>query len=404
MKARRFGFTFRTAFWALAGLALVVLLVIAFQPRPISVDTAEVTRGPLEVTIRDEARTRIPDIYVVSAPVGGRLLRVGDRAGEEVERGQVIAIIQPGPPIFVDERTRQEVRAAVRSAAAALALGRAELQRAEARLAHARLEAGRTETLFSAGVAPRTALDRARLELRTATTDVDTARARVGVRSAELDAARTQLTEPSDTGVSARSVTVRAPVGGRILRVLQESESIIGQGAPVMEIGDPTTLEIVAELLTSDAVKVRPGAPVRVDAWDGETAFRGRVRQVEPYGFLKISALGVEEQRVNVIIDPVDPPPAWAAVGHGYRVETAITVSTADAAVRAPVAALFRHRKAWAVFRIADGRARLTPVEVGPSDGELAQVRSGLRVGDRVVLHPGRSITDGDRVRARENR
>ena len=388
-------------FWSAAVLALAVLLVFAFRPRPIMVDLGEISRGPLTVAVRDEARTRARDIYVVSAPVSGRLLRVGNRAGERVEAGAVIAIIQPAPATFVDERSRQEIQAGVRSAEAALALARAELDGVEARLAHARIEAARTESLLAANVASQAAMDRARLEVRTAEAAVGNARAGVGVRQASLEAARTRLAEPAATAPGGRTLTIRAPVAGRILRVLQESESVVAQGAPVMEIGDPGDLEVVAELLSSDAARISEGAPALIDAWGDGPALQGRVRQVEPYGFLKISALGVEEQRVNVIIDPVDPPAAWAAVGHGYRVEAAVTVWRAAAVVRAPVAALFRHQGQWAVFKVQDGRARLQRVEIGQANGEAAEVRSGLVPGDRVVLHPGQSVSDGVRIRVR---
>lgn len=401
MPIHRLNPKFRTLFWVVAALALAALLVFAFRPRPVLVDLGEITRGPLTVAVRDEARTRARNVYVVSAPVSGRLLRIGNRAGERVEAGAVIATIQPAPPTFVDERSRREIQAGVRSAEAALALARAELEGVEARLAHARIEAERTETLFAADVASRSALDRARLDVRTAAAAVGNARAGVGVRQAALEAARVRLIEPAAARSGARAVSIRAPVTGRVLRVLQESESVVAQGAPVMEIGDPGDLEVVAELLSSDAARISAGAPAVIDAWGEGPALRGRVRQVEPYGFLKISALGVEEQRVNVIIDPVDPPAAWAAVGHGYRVEAAVTVWSAEAVVRTPVSALFRHQGQWAVFKVEDGRARLQRVEIGQNNGDSAEVRTGLKPGERVVLHPGQSIADGAAVRVR---
>jgi HlyD family secretion protein len=402
----RLNLKFRTMFWVAAALVLAALLVFAFRPRPVLVDIGEITRGPLTVAVRDEARTRARDVYVVSAPVSGRLLRVGNRAGERVEAGAVMAIIQPAPATFVDERSRQEIQAGVRSAEAALALARAELEGAElegaeARLAHARLEADRTETLFAASVASRSALDRARLDVRTAAAAFGNARAGVGVRQAALEAARVRLIEPAAASPGGRTVTIRAPVAGRVLRVLQESESVVAQGAPVMELGDPRDLEVVAELLSSDAARISAGASAVIDAWGNGPAVRGRVRQVEPYGFLKVSALGVEEQRVNVIIDPVDPPAAWAAVGHGYRVEAAVTIWQREAVIRTPVSALFRHQGQWAVFKVEDGRARLQRVEIGQNNGEYAEVRAGLKSGDRVVLHPGQSISDGIAIRVR---
>ena len=399
MTVGRFNIRFRTLFWMAAALGVAVVLVIAFRPRPVLVDLAEVDRGDVTAVVRDEARTRIRDFYVVSSPVAGRLLRVGDRVGERVEAGQAIAAIQPGPSPLMDDRSRRELQAAVRSAEAALGLARAEVDRAEAVLAHANVEAERAETLFEANVASRSALDRAGLEVRTASAALRNARAGVRAREADLDAARIRLREP-DLASPNRAVTVEAPITGRILRVLQESERVVAQGAPLIELGNPGELEVVAELLSSDAARIRIGAPVVIDAWGGAPV-RGRVRRIEPYGFLKVSALGVEEQRVNVIIDPVERPACWAAVGHGYRVEVSVAVRHAPAVVRLPVGALFRHQGRWAVFRIDRGRARLRLVEIGDDDGEFAEVRSGVRAGDSVVLYPGESVSDGIRVRAR---
>lgn len=399
MTIGRFTIRFRTLFWAATALAVAVILVIAFRPRPVLVDLAEVDRGDVTAVVRDEARTRIRDFYVVSSPVAGRLLRVGDRVGERVEAGQAIATIQPGPSPLMDDRSRRELQAAVRSAEAALGLARAEVDRAEAVLAHANVEAERTGILFEANVASRSAVDRAALEVRTASAALRNARAGVRAREADLDAARIRLREP-DLASLDRAVTVEAPITGRILRVLQESERVVAQGAPLIELGNSGELEVVAELLSSDAARIRVGAPVVIDAWGGSPV-QGRVRRIEPYGFLKVSALGVEEQRVNVIIDPVERPAGWAAVGHGYRVEVSVAVRRAPAVVRLPVGALFRHRGRWAVFRIDRGRARLRLVEIGDDDGEFAEVRSGVRAGDSVVLYPGESVSDGVRVRAR---
>lgn len=400
MKVRAPKFSFRTVFWTLVGVGLAALLALAFRPGATPVDVAEVSRGPLTVAIRDEARTRARDMYLVSAPVAGRLLRVGNRAGELVEAGTVIAVVQPAPPVFMDERARRESQAAVRAAEAALALARAELEQAVSQLAWARAEAQRAETLFASAVVSQSALDRARLELRSAAAALEQARAGVEVREANLETARVRLVDPAAAGDSGRTVSIRAPASGRVLRVLQESEAVVAQGAPLMEIGDAGDIEVVAELLSSDAARVSVGAPVVIDSWGGPP-LRGRVRKVEPAGFLKVSALGVEEQRVNVIIDPVDPPAAWRAVGHGYRVEAAVTVWSADSVLRVPVGSLFRDRGRWAVFRVEGGRARLTPVRIGQSDGELTEVRAGLEAGQRVVVYPGQAISDGGRVRPR---
>lgn len=396
----RLRWSFRAVFWAVAVLVVLALLALAFRPHPVTVELARASRGDLTVQVRDEGRTRVREAFVVSAPLAGRLLRVGNRAGETVTAGQVVATIEPSDPTLLDERTRREMQAAARSAEAALALAREEQKRLDAQLAHARRESDRIEQLAATGFASRSALDRARLDLASAVADSNAARASVGVRTAELEVARTRLITPDQIGSGGRSVEIRAPASGRVLRVMQESESVVNGGAPILEIGDPGGLEVVAEFLSSDAVQVRPGADALIDAWGGP-ALRGRVRQVEPFGFLKISALGVEEQRVNVVIDLLAPPPTGAGLGHGYRVEAAVTTWRGRNVLRVPVGALFRREGEWAVFRVEDGRARLRRVEAGHNNGEFVEIGSGLSEGDVVVLHPDRALSDGDRVRRR---
>lgn len=401
MKLPKIALNFRTLFWGAAALVVLVLLVLAFRPQPVLVDLGAADEGALTVMVRDEGRTRVREVYAVSAPIGGRLLRVGNRAGERVQAGEVVASILPGDPALLDARSRSEAEAAVRSAEAALVFAQAEAERAGVQAGFARTEAQRIETLFQTGVASQGALDRVRLELRTAQAGLNTARANVARVEAELAAARARLNPPANGGGNGGVVEIRAPVSGRVLRVLQESESVVAPGTPVMEIGDPADLEVVAEFLSTDAVQVREGAEARIEAWGGADALRGRVRLVEPYGFLKISALGVEEQRVNVIIDFLDEPALWSALGHGYRVEAAVVVWHEDNATRVPVAALFRQDGGWAVFRAVNGRARLTMVETGRDDGRMAQVVSGLQPGEAVVLYPGRELRDGAAIRRR---
>ena len=221
------------------------------------------------------------------------------------------------------------------------------------------------------------------------------------MREAELDAARARLTQPVSGAAEGEPVTVLAPVSGRILRIAQESETVIAAGAEVMSLGDPADLEVVVEMLSTDAVQVAPGAAVTIADWGREGPLPGRVRLVEPYGFLKVSALGVEEQRVNVIIDFSGPPADWSVLGHGYRIEAAIVTWQEDDVIQVPVAALFRREGEWAVFRIEDGRAKLTQVTVGRSNGRTAQVLAGLQAGASVVLYPGEEVEDGVRLAVR---
>jgi HlyD family secretion protein len=263
-------------------------------------------------------------------------------------------------------------------------------------------EAERTRELLARELISIEAYDRARMELRVAESALASARDGARVREAELEAAHIRLTQPGAASDAAATVDVVAPVAGKVLRVAQESESVIAAGAEVMSIGDPGKIEVVVEMLSTDAVQVQPGADVIIENWGRSgTPLQGRVRLVEPYGFLKISALGVEEQRVNVIVDFVGPPSEWSSLGHGYRVEAAIVTWQDDEVVQAPVAALFRRRGEWAVFRVNANQAKLTAVELGRDNGRNAQILSGIEPGETVVLYPGEQVEDGVRVRRR---
>jgi HlyD family secretion protein len=327
------------------------------------------------------------------------LLRVEYKPGAAVSAGDVLARILPSDPSLLDARSRAELRAAVRSADAALALARAEVERAEAQLGFAEMEADRIRSLRSEDVISVEAYDRAQLQLRVAETNFESAQENTRVREAELTAAEARLIDVGGNRGDDVVVTVTAPTSGRVMRVAQESQSVIGGGAEIMTIGDPEDLEVVAEFLSTDAVEVRPGAPALIENWGRDrAALRGQVRLVEPYGFLKISALGVEEQRVNVIVDLVGAPEEWSSLGHGYRVEVAVVTSEEHDVLQVPVAALFRDKERWAVYRVEDGKARLTPIEIGRDNGRQAQVLSGLGEHQAVVLYPGEQLADGVRV------
>ncbi|HEX7081846.1 MAG TPA: HlyD family efflux transporter periplasmic adaptor subunit [Gammaproteobacteria bacterium] len=393
---------FRTLFWGAAAAVVVVLIALAFRPQPVAVDVAETWSGPMLVTVRDEGRTRVRNEYVVSAPVAGKLQRVALKPGAHVHAGDVVARIEPSAPAFVDARTQAELRAAADAAAAALSVARAELERAEAEARFARTDLERVRNLRSEDLAAPDALDRAELRARVAETALARAQDTLELREAELEAARARLIQPGDTDEAAAVVEVRAPISGRVLRVAHESAGVIAAGSEILTLGDPADLEVVVEMLSTDAVQVEPGDDVILEDFGGGEPLRGRVRLVEPYGFTKISALGVEEQRVNVIVDLVSPPSEWAMLGHGYRVEAAVVVWSEEGVVQAPVGALFRSREEWAVFRVDGDVARLTPVAVGRDNGRTVQILSGIEAGERVVLYPGELIADGVRVRPRE--
>jgi HlyD family secretion protein len=306
-------------------------------------------------------------------------------------------------PSFLDVRSRQELEAAVAAADGAVKLAESEIRRAEAALDFSRTDLQRAQSLARSETISAKALDKAKLEVETSEAALASARAQYAVRQSERASAAARLIDPTSVTQqpsAACCVQIRAPVTGRILKIIQESEAVIRAGAPIMEIGDPLDMEVVADLLSNDAVQIKPGAPVRIDGWGGPP-IRGRVKRVDPAGFLNVSALGIEEQRVRTTIDFVDPPESWARLGHDYRVIVHVTVWSSENALTVPVAALFRVGDHWAVFAVKDGRARTTRVQIGHRNNRAAEVLSGLSEGDRVVLHPSDRVSDGTRVAER---
>jgi HlyD family secretion protein len=396
----------RTLILATIGALVAAVLVYAFLPQPVPADLAEVSRGALRVTVDDEGRTRVKEVYVVSAPVAGRVLRIDRHVGDPVTAGEtVLATIQPTAPTFLDLRGKRQAEAAVHAAEAALQLAEAELVRAQAELEFARSGLARARKLASGDTISQKALDNAKRDFKTSEAAVAAAEATLRVKSFDLETARASLIEPGSevtTGPGENCcVSVRAPVDGCVLRLVQESEAVIAAGAPLVEIGDPRDLEVVVDLLSRDAVRIREGAEVAIDEWGGDAVVKGRVRRIEPTGFTKVSALGIEEQRVNVIIDFTDPPERWQSLGHGYRVEAHIVVWQTEDTLRVPVSALFRHGERWAVFVVVEERARLREVVVGHRNSLAAEVLEGLEPGERVVLYPSDRIFDGVAVTAR---
>ena len=387
---------------------LVALLVFAFRPRPVPADFAVVTRGPLVVAVEAEGRTRVREVYEVSMPVDGRLRRIDVDVGDVVWEGDTeLARIEPIFPTIHDARTRRELQAAVEAAEAALRLARAEVDRVEAELEFARSDWRRQEQLYERGTISEAVIDRARLEVRRQEAMLAEASATVNVRSFELHAARARLIEPQtppENGApgDACCLTVSAPVSGRILRVFKESAAVVRSGEPILEIGDDRDLEIVTDLLSTDAVRVEEGAAVTIEDWGGDVPLEGRVRRVEPFGFTKVSALGIEEQRVNVIIDLVSERPLWARLGHGYRLDTVIELWRGEDVVRAPLGALFREDGAWRVFRVVDDRAVPTAVEVGHRGAFAVAIVAGLAAGDGVSEHPSDRLGAAPRVARRD--
>lgn len=392
---------------------LAAALVFAFWPRATRVDIGEVTSGPMVVTIDEEGRTRVHDAYVISTPVAGRLLRVTVEPGDSVQRHEtVVAQMLPGNPAALDVRSREQARSAVAAAKAALRLARAELNRAIADRELADTDLARTRTLRRDSTVSEAALDRAIREARAAQAAFDTAEAAIEMRQAELENARARLIEFADhqrfgtPAVDAErlaEIPIRAPITGRVLRVIQQSETTLPAGAAILEVGDiESDLEVLVELLSTDAVQVTPGDRVLIEKWGGQGALNGVVARVDPWGFTKYSALGVEEQRVDAIIRFDDPQSAQAGLGHGFRVEARIVIWEDDDALIVPSSALFRDGQSWSVFLVDDGIAKRRQVDIGHNNGIQAQVLSGLKRGDRVILYPASGLSDGMRVARRE--
>lgn len=397
--------TKRTLWAVLAGLALSGLVWFAW-PAPIAVDLATVARGPMEVTVDDDGKTRVRHVYTVSAPIAGKALRISPprHVGDEVTANEtVVAVMQPTIPSFHDARTHEELQAALAAADAAMKLAEAEVRRIEVALAFARTELQRAVALERTKAISLKALDKAKLDVETGEAALASAKAQLEVRRNERASVAARLAEPSGNESQSNSsccIQLRAPVTGRILKIVQDSEAVVLAGAPLVDVGDPLDLEIVADLLSTDAVRIKPGAPVRIDGWGG-SPIQGRVTRVDPAGFLKVSALGIEEQRVRVTIDFVDPPEAWSSLGHDYRVTVRVTTWRAEDSLTVPVAALFREGEQWTVFAVRDGRAHATVIQIGQRNNRNAEVLSGLAVGDRVVLHPSDRIRQGAAVAER---
>jgi HlyD family secretion protein len=318
----------------------------------------------------------------------------------------VVAVMQPTTPSFLDIRLREETEAAVAAADAAVKQAESEVLRLEAAVEFYRAELARAKSLVGTRAISAQALDKAKFDSETNEAALASAKAQVEVSQSKRKSLAARLMEPSSVPAPAGAaccVQIRAPVSGLVLKIIQESEAVVQAGTPLIEIGDPLDLEVIADLLSTEAVQIRPGAPVRIDGWGGP-ALRGRVTRVDPAGFVKVSALGIEEQRVRTTIAFVDPPESWSRLGHDYRVVVHVTVWSADNVLTLPVGALFRKGDDWAVFTVRNGRARTTIVQIGHRNNRVSEVLSGLSPGDRVILHPSDRVSDGVPVAERETR
>lgn len=378
-----------------AGVVAAAAIVWALRPIPIAVETTVTRRGPLTASVIAEGRTRVKDLYVIAAPVDGELERVAVEPGDTIRPGNLVARIWPIAPRPLDARSRAEAEAAVIGARAAVARAQASQKEAAGALVHAESQLATTRTLVSGRAAARNDLEHAEHEVEIRREAVDAARA--AVRTAQAELQRAEAVVATGIGRPARASTiVRAPVSGRVLRVLRESAGPVTAGTPLVEIGNTADVEVVADLLTADAMEVRPEAAASIRDWGGRDVIAARVRRVDPAAFTKVSALGLEEQRVRAALDLVEPPPP--GLGHDFRVTVSIDIWQGQNVLAVPSTALFRTGDRWAVFTIRDGRAHLTLVTAGPSDRTRTVVEKGLAEGQAVVIQPSDLLSDGARV------
>lgn len=386
----------------LLAIALVGALVLAFRPQPALVEVSEVTRGPFEQVIEDDGKTRVRERYVVSAPLAGKLQRITLKAGDAVTAGMVLAVIDPSSPALLDVRTERELTERVGGAEAARLRAAATVERARAALDKSRSDLERTRKLAVKSFVSAARLEQVELEAKISLRELEAARYAEQAAAHDVAVARAALLQVRDGAAgkaSARRWEVRTPVAGQVLRVMQESEATVAVGAPLLEVGQPADLEVVVDVLSTDAVQIKPGAPVRLLRWGKTEPLEGRVRRVEPAAFTKVSALGVEEQRVNVVIDLTSPAEKWQSLGDAYKVDASIIVASLDNAIKVPVSALFRDGEQWAVFTIANGKAARRIVQLGRRGGMEAVVEKGLQPGEKVIVHPGDSVRDGRRIK-----
>lgn len=381
-----------------AAAVVAVILAMAAWPSATEIDVGSVQRGPMQVTIDEEGETRVRERFVVSAPVTGRVERIELEPGTRVVRGKTtVARLIPAAAPLIDTRTQSELNAAVAAAGASVGQAQADSARAATALTRAQSNLRRVTALAAAGALSEDALEAAQVALRSAEAEARAAGFTVARAEHELQLARARL-RPSSAG--GRAVDVVAPVDGVVLKRLRESAAVVPVGEPLLEIGDPESLEVVSDLLSTDAVRVAPGDEVSIEQWGGDHPLTGRVRLVEPSGFMKVSALGVEEQRVNVVIDLGDMT-ARRRLGDGYRVEVRIVTWRDAAALKVPVGSIFRRGDEWAVFTVAGGRARRQVVKLGERNDREAQVLEGLSEGRTVIVHPPDTLADGGRVKPR---
>ncbi len=394
------------------GLILLTVVIVAalgygFWPKPLWVEAATVARQPLRVTIDAEGKTRLIDRYVLSAPVAGYLHRIDWNIGDGVRKGQPLVSIDPLPSEVLDPRRRAQAEARVAASEASLQAAQQTVTAARAEADYAKLDFERLTALCQRQcVVTQSDRDRAESRARQTQAQLRSAQFAVEVAQHEVEAAKTALrySAAQPGGAARETVIVRAPVDGQVLARPRQSEGVVEMGAALLEVGDPRALEIAVDVLSPDAVRIRPGTPVTLERWGGEQPLEGITRTVEPVGFTKLSALGVEEQRVWVVADLRSPTEAWSRLGDGYRVEASFIVWQGENVLQIPASALFRQGEGWAVFMVENGQAHRRAVEIGQRGGLVVEIRSGLSEGERVIPHPDDALQEGAAVQVRTER
>jgi HlyD family secretion protein len=383
-------------------IIIVTIIVIGFIPRPVLVDIAAVKRDTLQVTIEEEGKTRVIDRYILSAPVDGFARRLDLNVGDSVEKDQHILCLEPLRSNVLDPRSRAEAEARISAATATLNAADRNVRAAEADAEFAASELDRLRRLYESRTISLDRFQQAEANARRTKANLESAKFDVQVAQFEKNAAEAALSfsAAEQTGDAPETVPILAPVAGSVLKIHHESEGVVNKGDPIIEIGDPLSLEVEVDVLSRDAVKIMPGTKVRFERWGGDEVLEGAVRNIEPVGFTKVSALGVEEQRVLVIVDITSSKELWQRLGDGYRMETVFILWQGEGVLQIPSSALFRHNDEWAVFAVSDNRAELRIVKVGQRSGLFAEIKDGLSEGEQVINHPGSNVEDSSRVRS----
>jgi len=394
-------FSLKTLLWGILLIAGVMVVVLTMRPRPVDVEWATATIGPLKVTVQEDGKTRIRERYTVSAPVSGRVSRIELNPGDRCTESTLLAVILPSDPAILDARAKAEALARVQAARAARERARSAVEQAEIRYELNVAQFERAEKLVETKAISRDEFEIAKTERLASAQAIETATFDAEIASFELEMAEAAVSQFADTKASPSvdPFEIYSPISGRVLRVIQESSAVVAVGTPLIELGDPQNLEIEVDVLSTDAVRIRPGAELTVQHWGGQRPLSGYVRVIEPQAFTKVSSLGVEEQRVNVIADFNEPPERLETLGDSYRVEASITVEQLERALLIPNSALFRHQRRWHVLAIEAGRAVLRPLKVGLRSESHTEVLKGIVPGERVIIYPDETLRPGTAVR-----